>query len=80
MSMTVREHLQLHAALKGLAQPQSLALETVLQAMRLSGTQFIHTGYIITSPSHYRQVISMFVVCGTGANKNVDRFPRRSAA
>ncbi|KAG0581666.1 hypothetical protein KC19_4G270200 [Ceratodon purpureus] len=36
MSMTVREHLQLHAALKGVAQPQSLAVETALQAMQLS--------------------------------------------
>lgn len=44
MSMTVREHLQLHAALKGLAQPQSLAVEAALQAMQLSGTDlFAHT-------------------------------------
>lgn len=48
MSMTVREHLQLHAALKGLAQPQSLAVETALRAMQLSGT-----GFGVTQPSSF---------------------------
>jgi len=46
-SMTVKEHLHLHAALKGVPQPQSLAVETALQAMQLSGT--LHTCYIIAS-------------------------------
>lgn len=38
--MTVKEHLQLYAALKGLPQPQGLAVETVLQTMQLSGNDF----------------------------------------
>ena len=53
MSMTVREHLQLHAALKGVAQPQSLAVETALQAMQLSGNCFMYTSCVIASPSHH---------------------------
>lgn len=37
MSMTVREHLQLYTALKGVPEPRSLAVETALQALNLSG-------------------------------------------
>ena len=54
MSMTVREHLRLHAVLKGLAEPQSLAVETALQAMQRSGTDFLHINYIVASTSHHR--------------------------
>ena len=43
MSMTVREHLQLYTALKGVPEPRSLAVETALQALNLSGNKHSFT-------------------------------------